>query len=545
MKKLSLAVSAIMLAASLAACGSPDKGSGTGHMYNAVLPGNPQSLDPQFADDPASNTVIKNLYSGLMSVDENGNISCCNAGSYDVSGDGTVYTFHLRDDNYWYFDENDDDVITEDEYFPVTAEDYVFSMRRVLDPKMKSPYAQDFSCIKDAQLVLRGLVEPSEAEIYATDDKTLVVVLEKPDTEFLYLMSTPAVYPCNEEFFNKTKGRYGLDDRSVMSNGAFFVRQWFYDPYGSNNILYMKRNDADWSKTYDIAPSYLSFSIEKNEEDIRKRFKDDETECFTSLSKAPYNPKKYLIQPASAITLGLIFNPANKNFANENLRNAIAYSIDRDTLGKDMSDDLAIAGGVIPPAVKLGGRSYRELASDRVFYGYDKEKAVECYTTAKTELGIENLGEMKVLVRGDTVDSSYLHRLTQSWQDMFGGYIGIDEVSEEQFNERIADGDYSIALYPLKPDLGYGCSCIGAFENEPCLKHILGDSELTPELRACGDVSALVEAYKSAEQAIIDTHGFIPLFYKKSYLIAKKDNEKIVYDPFTGAVDFRLALNYD
>ena len=54
-----------------------------------------------------------------------------------------------------------------------------------------------------------------------------------------------------------------------------------------------------------------------------------------------------------------------------------------------------------------------------------------------------------------------------------------------------------------------------------------------------------MEAYKSAEQAIIDTHGFIPLFYKKSYLIAKKDNEKIVYDPFTGAVDFRLALNYD
>ena len=332
MKKVSLAVSAIIMAAAITGCGSPDKGSGTGHMYNAVLLGNPQSLDPQFAEDTASNTVIKNLYSGLMSVDDNGNISCCNAENYTVSDDGTVYTFTLRDDNYWYFDENDDDVITEDEYFPVTADDYVFAMRRVLDPRMKSPYANDFSCIKDARLILSGLIEPEEAEIYAVDKKTLVVVLENPDTEFLYLMSTPAAYPCNKEFFDSTKGRYGLDDRSVMSNGAFFVRQWFYDPYGSNNILYMKRNDADWSETYDIAPSYLSFSIEKNEDDIRKRFKDEETECFTSLSKSPYNPKKYSITPTAATTLGLIFNPENKNLSNINLRKAIAYSVEREML---------------------------------------------------------------------------------------------------------------------------------------------------------------------------------------------------------------------
>lgn len=546
MKKVSLAVSAIIMAAAITGCGSPDKGSGTGHMYNAVLLGNPQSLDPQFAEDTASNTVIKNLYSGLMSVDDNGNISCCNAENYTVSDDGTVYTFTLRDDNYWYFDENDDDVITEDEYFPVTADDYVFAMRRVLDPRMKSPYANDFSCIKDARLILRGLIEPEEAEIYAVDKKTLVVVLENPDTEFLYLMSTPAAYPCNKEFFDSTKGRYGLDDRSVMSNGAFFVRQWFYDPYGSNNILYMKRNDADWSETYDIAPSYLSFSIEKNEDDIRKRFKDEETECFTSLSKSPYNPKKYSITPTAATTLGLIFNPENKNLSNINLRKAIAYSVDREMLSKDMSDDLSVAGGIIPPAVRLGGRSYRELVSDRTFYGYDKEKAVECYSVAKTELGIESLGEMKVLVRGDTVDSSYLHKLTQSWQDMFGGYIGIDEVSETQFNERIASGDYGIALYPLKADLGYGCACIEKFETEPCLGYILGDdSDITSDLRCCGDVSTLVEAYTNAEKRIIDTCGFVPLFYKNSYLIAKKDNEQIYYDPFTGAVDFRLALNYD
>ena len=85
-------MSAMILSALLTGCGNEDKGSGTGHMYDAVLCGNPASLDPQFAYDPASNTVIKNLYSGLMTVDAGGNIVCCNAESYTVSDDGTGYT---------------------------------------------------------------------------------------------------------------------------------------------------------------------------------------------------------------------------------------------------------------------------------------------------------------------------------------------------------------------------------------------------------------------------------------------------------------------
>ncbi|MBP5362323.1 MAG: peptide ABC transporter substrate-binding protein [Ruminococcus sp.] len=544
MKKTPLIISVMILAAMITGCGNEDKGSGTGHQYKAVLNGNPSSLDPQFADDPSSNTVIKNLYSGIMRVDAGGNIVCCNAESYTVSTDGTVYTFNLRDDNFWFFDTNDNDVIEEDEYFPVTAADYVFALRRVLDPKMKSPYAQDFSCVKGAELVERGLIPPSDAEIYAADDRTLVIVLDEPNTEFLYLMSTPAAYPCNEEFFDSTKGRYGLDDRSVMSNGAFFVRQWFFDPYGNNNILYMKRNDADWSETYDINPALLSFSIEWNEEDIRAQFKADNTECFTTSNRNPYNPKKYIVDGTSATTLGLIFNPEDRYFSNENLRKAIALGVDREKMAKGLNSDLKVAYGIIPPAVNLSGRSYRELVSDRSFDLFDREEAQSCFTQGKNEVGVETLEAVKVLVCGGTVDTSALHILTQDWQSIFGTYIGIDEVTEEEYSKRIESGDYSIALYPLKGELGYGTSVIAQFERVPCLQYVADGEELTSVLRKCSDTNALVEAYTSAERGIIERYGFIPVFYKKSYLIANKDNEQIYYDPFTEAVDFRLALNY-
>lgn len=543
-RRIAAAAVSVMMCGSLFACGNEDRGTGTGHMFDVPLLGNPESLDPQFADDPSSNTVIKNLYSGLMEIDSSGNVVCRNAESYKVSEDGMVYTFTLKDDNFWFFDENDDDVITEDEYFPVTAQDYEFALRRVLDPAMKSPYAEDFSCIMGAYEVMHKLEPVSFAEIYAPDERTLQIVLNSPNAEFLSVMATAGAFPCNEEFFNSTKGRYGLDDRSVMSNGAFFVRQWFYDPYGSSNILYMKRNDANWSETFDIMPSFLSFTIEESEEDIKAEFKKDTIECFTSASSSGYNPEKYVIEGIPANTLGLVFSPDSKYFANENLRKALALSIDRESLSKELDGGLQAAGGIIPPAVMLHGRSYRELVSD-AFTAYSPEDAVGCYNAAKAELGAENFGEVKILVNAETVNSAYLHIVTRSWQELLGIYIGIEDVSAEEFDRRISEGDFTIALYPLRGQRAMGVSVFREIEKLPFLEAAVPEEGFSGGLTCCSTVTELVSAYTAAERAVTDSFWFVPVFYKDSYLIANSDNEDIIYDPFTGAVDYRLALNYD
>lgn len=548
MKKFSvfaILTSFVISALALTSCGNDDKGDGSGHMYDISLNGNPESLDPQFADDPASDTVIKNMYSGLMQIDKNGNVVCCNAESYKVSDDGMVYTFTLRDDNFWFYDVDDDDVISSEEYFNVTAYDYEFALRRVLDPQMKSPYCEEFSCIMGAEEVLKGVEPVSYAEIYAPDEKTLQIVLNAPNAEFLSLMATAAAYPCNKEFFDSTRGRYGLDDRSVMSNGAFFLRQWFYDPYGSNNILYMKRNDANWSETFDIMPSFLNFTIEKNEADIRELFKNDEIECLTSLNKAPYNPEKYNITEIPAITLGLVFNPDDKYYSNENLRKALSWAIDREDVRAALDGDMLMAGGIIPPAVMFHGRSYRDLVADINFCNYDDETALELYQAAQEELGAVNFGDVKILVNAETANSSCLHKITKKWQELFGNYIGIEDVSAEEFEKRIADGDYSIALYPLKGQLPLGISVIKELESISPMKNAFPENGLSGDLTSCETADELISAYSSAEKFIVDGGWFVPLFYKNSYLISNKDNEDIIFDPFTEAIDYRLAQNYD
>ena len=536
-----------LIMSSFAGCGGDDndkRGSGAGHMYSAALEYNPKSLDPQFANDPSSATVIKNLYSGLVMKDGSGSIVCCNATDYSVSDDGCEYTFHLRDDNYWFFDKNEDDKIDEDEYFPVVAADYVFALRRILDPDMHSPYAKDFMCLKNSGYIVDGSGTVNGLGAWAVDDYTLVISLDHPCAEFLSLMTTPAAFPCNEEFFVSTKGRYGLDDRSVMSNGPFFVRQWFYDPYGSNNILYMRKNAVNENDDYSILPSLLSFSIEDGEAEVKQRFKAKEAECFTTVKVGGYNPKKYSITGQKAITLGLVFNPGDKIYSNQNIRKAIALAADRNAVRDENSDDISPAYGIIPPAIDIFGRSYRELSSDKQFDVFDTRAAADLLSKAKAELNINSVESVKIIVDTNTVDSRYLHQLSQSWQDSLGIYIGIEDLTSAEFSRRLSEGEYSIALYPLKADFNSSVAVMSEFDTVDCLKNAVNGMKCAESILKCPSADELVSRYSQQEKMMLDQYGFIPLFYKSSYLVADDDNEDIIYDAFTGAVDYRIAKNY-
>lgn len=544
MKKfLTVIMCAVMCCTSFAACGKKREGDGLNHMYDAPLLGNPQSLDPQFADDQSSNTVIRNLYSGLLSSDENGNISLCNAESYTVSDDSTVYTFRLRKDNYWFFDHNNDDVIDDTECFPVTAKDYVFALKRILDPKMQSPYADSFTCIKNGKAIMNGTTSPDSLGVKAADEYTLEVVLEYPSAEFLSLMASSAASPCNEEFFDSTKGRYGLDDKSIMSNGAFFVRQWFYDPYGNHNILYMKRNEKNVCDDYQVCPKYLSFTIEKTESDIRSCLKDDNIECLSTFSNN-FSSKKYDVDEKYAYTLGLIFNPENQYFSNNNLRKSLALAIDRDALAEKADSGVMTAGGIIPPSVMIAGRSYRELASDKRFSSYNPTEAKKLMESAMNELNIGSLESTKILVCTEIIGSDNLIELSQNWQNTLGVYIGIEDASYKDFMRRIENGEYSIALYPVKAQMGSPSSVFEQFETNPHLKSASDGISHSQSVRKSTTVHQLAENASDSENALISTNRFIPLFYKATYFVYQNDNENISFDPFTGAADFRLAKNF-
>ena len=101
----------------------------------------------------------------------------------------------------------------------VTAADFVFAFRRVVDPAIQSPYATSFYCIQNAQQIHQGSAPVDQLGVTAVNDTTLVIQLAYPNALFLELMSSTAAMPCHEAFFKQTNGRYGLSMSTVLSNG--------------------------------------------------------------------------------------------------------------------------------------------------------------------------------------------------------------------------------------------------------------------------------------------------------------------------------------
>ena len=160
MKKLKTAVVMTMAAASVLGA------SAMASDLNVMVETPVESLDPQIATDGTSFEVIADYTDGLMQMDADGKAVEALAESYDLSDDGTVYTFHIREDANWSNGE------------PVTAADFVFAWQRAVDPDVASEYSymmSDIGQIKNAAEIIAGEMDKSELGVTAVDDKTLKV----------------------------------------------------------------------------------------------------------------------------------------------------------------------------------------------------------------------------------------------------------------------------------------------------------------------------------------------------------------------------------
>src|SRR5690625_6340128 len=179
------------------------------------------SLDIHHASDAPSFDALYQISAGLIGFDKEGNfIPNIAADDPEVNDDLTVYTFTIRDDAEW---ENGD---------PVTANDFVYSWKRAVNPDTASEYAfiyENAEILNAAEIMnpdsdLYGQVD--ELGIEALDEKTLQVTLEKATPYFVTLMSFPPFFPLNEEFVENLGDDYATTVDNLLSNGPFKLTKW-------------------------------------------------------------------------------------------------------------------------------------------------------------------------------------------------------------------------------------------------------------------------------------------------------------------------------
>lgn len=507
------------------------------------LAGEPATLDPQSANDPYAFTVINEIFEGLTKVQEDGSIGLGVAESYRVSDDQLTYTFTLRDGLHW------------SNGYSCTANDFVFAFQRLLNPRTKSQTAHNFYCIKNATAVAEGTLEVDQLGVYANSDTELVIELESPNAFLLELLSTAPAMPCNEQFFNETRGEYGLKGAALISNSAYQADRWIVGSY-IKLIPNQRYYDQDQIHLNSMV-FWLCYSDTpaegESQSEILTRFYDGDSVAYTCSGKPDEGlfDSSYTLTTHDNTVWGLTFNQRSTDSVkqqilnNQDFRLAIANCFDRSRYQDLLPEYLTVTDTIIPPGVSIDGSSYRDQTGDMTVYSLNSDSAKSHYQAMLNATGVQQVTGLSVLIaENDSVNNEqYFGYLSQVIQRELNLFLTVETVDQSEFDSRLANGNYDLAIVSLEADFDHPISILedfqtGSAENNTGYSDSTLDSYLDQLYRGSDGEAGLC---KLAEQHLLDSGIFLPLYYQTSYLAVDKSVSGVFLNPQNGAVDFRYA----
>ena len=293
----------------------------------------PETLDPNLESSVDGATYAMHLFEGLMkyvstgepaAIDGSDNVDFLvpdfgQAESYDVSEDGLVYTFHLRDGLFWSDGE------------PVTAENFVYSWKRIVDPANAADYGYILNgIVANATAIQEGEAEPDTLGIEAADDKTLVITLEAECPYFIGLCAFAALMPLRQDVIEE-KGQEWTNPGNMISNGAYVLSDWVHDSY-----IEMTKNDKYYAET--AGPDKIVWYLNNSETSQLAAFQAGEYDFFDSVPVDQIESLRAEGIAHAAPQVGTYYLYLNAdNIPDWRVRAAISLAIDRENIVENVT----------------------------------------------------------------------------------------------------------------------------------------------------------------------------------------------------------------
>lgn len=524
MRKFKMILSALFVLGAFAGCGgskeaAPVEAKAEPVKSNVVTIANDvelSSMDIGVATDGTAFEAIAAVTEGLLQLDADGNAIPGMAVKEEVSEDGLTRTFTLRDAKW-------------SDGQPVTAHDFVFSWRRLVDPKTASQYGNMLGVagVKNADAITRGEMEPSELGVTAVDDKTFKVELAYPVPFFDQLMAFPVYYPIREDFYNKYKDQYALTPEAILSNGPFKMVEW---NQGANYT--MVKNDMYYDAE-NVKIDGLNFQVVKDAQSAMVAFEQGTVDYvkLTGEMVEQYKDSEEMINTLGGYLWYLSPNQNVPGLENLNMRMAIALSFDKEQIAEYLLKDGSIAANFAVPvklAVGPDGKDFRETTPE--YLNVNKEKAKEYFEKAKAELGKDEFAYE--LLFEDTESSKKVAEFLKSEIEttLPGMTINLKQQPKKARLQLMRAKTYDIGLTRWGPDyadpmtylelwITGGPANYGDWSNPEYdrLVYEAGKGTLT------GKPVERWEALKQAEKICLDDAAIIPVYQTGSAVMINKE----------------------
>lgn len=307
-------------------------------VFNRGNSADPESLDPHKTSTVYEAHILRDLFLGLTAQDAKAEVIPGAAESWTVSDDKKVYTFKLRKDGKW------------SDGTPVTANDFVFSWRRLVDPATAAEYAYMLAPVVNAEDVTAGKKKPEELGVKAIDDLTFEVTLNAPTPYFLEMLTHQATYAVSQANVEKFGADF-IKPGNLVSNGAYMLAEFvpndhvkavknpnFYD---AANV---KIDTVNYIPTEDRSTAMKRFEageLDSNDDIPTEQLADLKAKFGDQVRLGPYLGTYYYV-----------FKLTKDPWTNVKLRHAISMAIDRDYLAETVWQNTMLPSySFVPPGI--------------------------------------------------------------------------------------------------------------------------------------------------------------------------------------------------
>lgn len=489
----------------------------------------PEQMDPSLNSYSRSSMVLQNLFQGLYKLGPDGvsYVPAC-AEKYEVSEDGLTYTFTLKEGLKW------------SDGQPLTAKDFEYAWKRVVDPEVASGASSDMWVLKNGQECANGDLPVDELGVKATDDRTLVVETSYYAPWFPSLTATTVFFPVRQDVVEGSEA-WTKTPETYVSNGPFMLAE-----YSSLDKIVMDKNpnyygaaemQIDQVIYYIIADSAATLvSYENGDLDVNDELDSNGRDKYGAT-------EEYVAQNRIGIQYW-DFNCRLPEFSDPNVRKAFAYSIDRQAIltACMLNAEKPVFGFVPASQPSLTGEgTYREAAGD--MFAENVETAQQLMADAGYPGG-EGFPVVHIVTQNSDEQKLMAQIIGEMWKGNLGIEYDITTYESSTYWDELANGNFSVGRNGftcdyLDPSANLrvwvtGSNCSENGWDDPVYDGMFSDAStiLDPAERQ----SALIEI----EKYICDQMPGMPVYTMVDDYLVKPNLKGVVKNPI-GHIFFEYA----